>query len=810
MKSRVDVARTARAELKASSYLQQLDSIFESSRDALVAIDATGTILRINPRTEAMFGWRAAELVAQPLRMLLPAHAYDEFRALWQQALQAPARIDPSMPWPMLQALRRDGHVLPVEVGMSVATVNGRAAVTVAFGDMTEGEELAEALQQGADRYRHTLDNMLEGCQIVGNDWRYRYVNAAAAQQAGRSVSSLIGRTMMRAHPGFETTELFDMCQRCLTEGRPQQQELDAVFPGGQIGRFQMSVSATPEGLSIFSVDITEQRQAEARVKAVLEALEQRVAERTAELEEARVAADAANRAKSDFLASMSHEIRTPMNGVIGMVDVLFHGELLDHQVEAVRTIRNSAASLLGLIDDVLDFSKIEAGRLELEREEVALHELIENVCITLLPIAGDKRVDVSLFVSPLVPAKVWTDATRLRQVLLNLLGNAIKFSVGSMAHRGEVSVRAEMSGGAATALTVRIVDNGIGMSPETCAALFEPFVQAETSITRRFGGTGLGLTICRRLLDLMHGEIEVRSALGHGTTFTVTVPLEPVQGDDSAGPMHLGGVTCIVVGADAWGADMGAYLEHAQAQVILAADLAAAAALARPPGRTVVVHRAVGLASSLHALRASFPPSSGVGLVLVDPTGRFAPRLSVEDMVLTVGGVLLRRSSLVLAVAVASGLSPATDLTNEAAQRLNTSAPRLSVEDACLQCRLLLIAEDDEVNQLVILRQAEMLGYAAEIAADGAQALSMWQTGRYALLLTDLHMPVVDGYTLTRTIRAMEAARPDARRTPILALTANALSGEAARAVTAGMDDYLTKPLRLHTLRAALARWLP
>src|SRR5258706_7296786 len=267
------------------------------------------------------------------------------------------------------------------------------------------------------------------------------------------------------------------------------------------------------------------------------EDLEQRVQRRTAQLEssnrELAVATDAAeraNRAKSAFLATMSHEIRTPMNGVIGMVEVLAHSRLSESQADAVRTIRASAFSLLGIIDDILDFSKIEAGRLNLERAPVALPDLIESVCDTLLPVALDKDVELNLFIAPEVPDFVWSDSTRLRQVLFNLAGNAIKFGAGRPHQRGRVSIRVEVAQDPSR-LVLRFADNGIGMAPETVTQLFSSFTQAEVSTTRRFGGTGLGLAICKRLVTLMNGEIDVQSALGEGSTFTVTLPFEAVDG---------------------------------------------------------------------------------------------------------------------------------------------------------------------------------------------------------------------------------------------------------------------------------------
>ena len=249
-----------------------------------------------------------------------------------------------------------------------------------------------------------------------------------------------------------------------------------------------------------------------------------------AQLKEAKEAAEAANRAKSAFLATMSHEIRTPMNGVVGMAEVLAHDQLTPSQIDSVRTIRDSAVSLLGLIDGILDFSKIEAGGIELERLPVDVEESLESVCDALAPLASAKKIDLQLFVSPALDARVWGDPTRLRQVLYNLVGNAIKFSSGT-GRRGRVCLRAEpvesdVEGGLPM-LRLQVSDNGIGMTQDTVSRLFIPFTQAERSTTRRFGGTGLGLVICERLVELMQGDLAVDSQIGAGSTFTVRLPLQ-------------------------------------------------------------------------------------------------------------------------------------------------------------------------------------------------------------------------------------------------------------------------------------------
>ena len=526
-----------------------------------------------------------------------------------------------------------------------------------------------------------------------------------------------------------------------------------------------------------------------------------------------------ANRAKDLFLASMSHEIRTPMNGIIGTLDVLNQSSLAGPQMELVNLIRESADSLLTIIDDILDFSKIEAGRLDIERLPMSVTQVVEKSCNLVNRLAERQGGTLTVFADPTIPANLLGDASRLRQILINLINNAIKFSSGR-AHPGRVSVRAVLVGRQPGSAVVefRVADNGIGMDKATLARVFTSFTQADTSTTRRYGGTGLGLAICKQLASLMGGEITVETNLSTGSTFTVRVPfdLAPELADSAERGSQIGseieGLTCLVVGGHAGLADdLATYLEAEAAVVTRVPDLAAARERVRecPHGLVVwVVDAGEDLPASRElqsALQTRADLDLRVVLVVVGRGQRRNPRAD-SDGVIMIDGNALNRHSLAKAVAIVTGRASAEPEAPSGEHKI-TKAPAPSRDEAIVQHRLILVAEDNEINQRVIRQQLDLLGYAADVARTGSEAFKRCQSGNYALLLTDLHMPEMDGYDLTRQIRVAEGGRA---RMPIIALTANALRGESERCLAVGMDDYLSKPAPLAALAAVLEKWLP
>jgi two-component system sensor histidine kinase/response regulator len=779
--------RQAEKALRESSNF--LNTLIESDPIAILVRGKDKRVELANPAFYALFGYTQEEIVGKNIRdLIIPAELRHEADAYVLATDSGQSFHETS------QRKKKNGQLIDAEIYAVPLVIDGqRRATLILYQDISERVRTQKALAESEELFRTVSAAAPVGIFYTDANGEILYANQRWTEMTGHGAQDPVQSVWTNAvHP-----EDRPMVEKLWKSGLALQMELRDqcrfLTPDGHVNwvewqtRALSGTNGTLQGFVGVLEDITKRRAAEQRLK------------------EAKEAAEAASRAKSEFLANMSHEIRTPMNGILGMTELTLDTELQPVQREYLEMVRSSAESLLGIINDILDFSKIEAGRLDLEFAPFSLLDCIESALQPLGIRANQKGLEVAWAVLGDVPEVLEGDPTRLRQILLNLVGNAIKFT-----KEGGVRVLAERVASDQGRIAVRfaVSDTGIGIPKEKHHQIFEAFAQADTSTTREFGGTGLGLSISSRLIQLMRGELEVQSTPGKGSTFTFTLPFAVGTTNDSAmgaaQKIECTNRKVLVVDDDEvnltlltrllpqWGlepvcAENGTqalkFFEKAQVE-------------GRPFPLVLLDQNMPGMSGYEVAERIrSVATKEQVAILIMSSATNQAAQLRAQKL-----GIVrqlmkpLRRATLREAILQALNLEVPPE-----------KEPVPEKEERKARGLRLLLVEDNRVNQKLAICLLEKMGHHVTLTQNGRDAVQLVQQKSFDLVLMDIQMPVMSGVEATRKIREVE--QRTGAHIPIIAMTAHAMAGDAERYLSSGMDGYVSKPIRTDFLRAELDR---
>jgi len=784
-----------------------------TAHDAIIMIDHEGNIFFWNDAAEEMFGYANQEAMGKNChRLIVPSRyheAYEEGFGVFLHSGQGSA-IGNTLE---LEARKKDGTEFPVELSLSGVHFRGEWSAIGIIRDVTKRKRAEEALRKSEETLRDIAFSIADWLWEVDENGVYIYSSQKGVDLFGESLGDIIGKTPFDFMPPDEAKRVAAIFSEIVANKAPIK-DLENWVIGKNGERICLLTNGVPildkegnlKGYRGVDKDITLRK----RVEDELQKTNRRLEEAIARAQEMAARAEMANMAKSEFLANMSHEIRTPMNGVIGMTGLLLDTELDEEQRRYADLVRNSGDTLLALLNDILDFSKIEAHKLDLETLDFDLRTLLDEFAALLVLRACDKGLEFICAAAPDVPAYLRGDPGRLRQVLNNLAGNALKFT-----DKGEIAVRASLVSETGDEALIRfsVKDTGIGIPADKQEILFQKFTQADASTTRKYGGTGLGLAISKQLAEMMGGEIGVVSEEGHGSEFWFTARFAKQAGQKrTIPPAWISGVHVLVVDNDATNRE------------VLMAQLTAWGVRSEeaPDGPTALqalyLARNAGDPFPVAILGMQMPGMDGATLgriikadeklrdtrlVLCSSLGQRGDAKRMQEIGFAAYLIKPVRHSEILDCL--SAVLAGTD----AAQHAQPIVTRHTIREMRRGGVRILLAEDNITNQQVAVGIMKKLGLRTDAVANGAEAVTALETLPYDLVLMDVLMPVMDGLEATRAIRNPQSAVRN-HQIPIIAMTAGAMQGDREKCIEAGMNDYVSKPIYPQALAEALDKWLP
>ncbi len=807
----VGIAHTVRRYDNSSSLLQ--DSLRELRRQqsaldehAIVSItDKNGRILYANEKFTAISGYPIEELVGQDHRLLNSNyHPTEFFGEMWRTISRGDV-------WSG-NICNRNKHGNFYWVQSTIVPFLDKKGLVDYYisirTDISSQKEMEQAAFKSEEWQRTILNNLGDGVYTLDANGKTTYLNSEAEKILGWKFSEIEGKEI---HSIIHRNSP-DGTHLATKECRISQSMIDKKMYRSDDEVFFHKDGHIVE-VSIVGAPLLDGDKLIGSVACFRDISSQKLIEQ--QLIQAKESAERASRLKSDFLSTMSHEIRTPMNGIIGMTDLLLDTPLDDEQQEFANIVRSSSQALLTIINDILDFSKIEAQQLKIESIEFSLQQVLEGSADIVSNRANEKSLSLMTFVDSAIPNQLISDPLRLRQVVLNFLSNAIKFTPEG----GDVTLRASLFNKIDNVAWIRIevTDNGIGISPESQQYLFQPFSQADSSTTRKYGGTGLGLSISKRLIELMDGEVGVNSIFGEGSTFWVEAPFEIAGQKLTFEIEKSNGKKMLIVGKNtgnhdiyltylrAWGIsvnstdnldEMLTLLNEAKSlnqnyDGLLLSELSA--------NETLTIITAVHAQEYLH----DFPI-----IVCQENIDSDLKQQLLDNGAASVLVKPVKQS--VLFNAIVTIFHPEELAQIEKMSSVQRSTFENKHHDTLKNQHLILLVEDNVVNQQVAKHVLTKMNYRIHIVNNGQEAIDTLQTLSYSLVLMDCQMPVMDGFEATHVIRMQEQESESKKRIPIIAMTANAIQGDKERCLESGMDDYITKPINTNTLEAMLKKWLP